>query len=204
MGRDRPRWPSAVGGRRLGRPAIDAGAEKDSGHRVGERSIPAELLATFARMKILKVCPPLLLILAVGAVTGCGSNSSGTTTSSSASYTNAAAAICTAAFNKVNAQSLPTTSAGAKAVQTNSAELFNAAVAKLSQVDVPADSSAQFNAWLTDFKAIPAANEAAAAAADQGATSAAFIKTGVQFETAVAKANASAKAAGLPGCELTK
>jgi hypothetical protein len=155
-------------------------------------------------MKILKVFPLILPVLIVGAVAGCGSSSSDTSTSSSASYASDAAAICTAAFDKVNAQSLPTTSAEAKVVQANSAELFNAAVAKLDQVDVPADASAQFNAWLTDFKAIPAANEAAAAAADQGVTSAAFIKTGVQFEAAVAKANASAKAAGLPGCELTK
>jgi hypothetical protein len=99
---------------------------------------------------------------------------------------------------------MPTTSAETKAVQTNSAALFNAAAEKLSQLDLPADASAQFNAWLSAFKAIPAANEAAAAAADQGATSAAFIKTGVRFEAAVAKANAAAKAAGLPGCELTK
>lgn len=149
-----------------------------------------------------KVFPVILLTFVVGAVAGCGSSSKDATTSSSATYTSAAAAICMAAFDKANAQTLPTTSAEAKEVQTNSAAIFNAAVEKLSQVDVPADADTKFNAWPTDFKAIPAANEAAAA--DQGVMSSAFAKTGVQFEAAVAKANASAKAAGLPVCELTK
>jgi len=153
-------------------------------------------------MKISKALSLVPIIVLAAALAGCGSNSTSTTTS--ASFESNAAAICKAAFDKVNAQSLPTTSAAAKEVQTNSAALFNAAAEKLSQLDPPANASDQFNAWLTAFKEIPAANEAAAAAADQGVTSAAFIKTGVRFEAAVAKANAAAKAANLPGCELTK
>ena len=154
-------------------------------------------------MKTPKALSLVPIIVLAAALAGCGSNSTATTTS--ASFESNAAAICKAAFDRVNAQSLPTTSAAAEEVQTNSAALFNAAAEKLSQLDPPANASDQFNAWLTAFKEIPAANEAAAAAAaDEGATSAAFIKTGVRFEAAVTKANAAAKAANLPGCELTK
>ena len=155
-------------------------------------------------MKTFHATPMLLGVVLAAALASCGSSSTDSATTSSTSFKADAAAICTAVFDKVNAQSMPTTSAETKTVQTNSAALFNAAVEKLSQLDPPANASAQFNAWLTSFKALPATNEAAAAAADQGVLSAAFIKTGVRFEAAVAKANAAAKAAGLPGCELTK
>ena len=156
-------------------------------------------------MKRLRVSTLFLGIAAAAAVAGCGSSSTDTTTASSAAFKSQASAICTAAFNKVNAQKLPTTNAAVVKVQHDSAAFFNAALARLSQLQPSGDAKGRYQRWLTTFKQVPAVDsEAATVAKAHGVLSSQFLALAPKFREAVAKANSAAVGAGIPDCALKK
>lgn len=147
-------------------------------------------------------CAPIVLVVAVLAFAGCGSQEQ-KDAAASADVKTQVEQVCREVANEIKGLPAPTDKAAAVKAQTQSAQLFQTATGKLRELGANTQLPASYQEWIDAYGQLSGYNrQAAQAFSGSGVTSDQAAKAGEKWAAQAEKADALASKAGLDNCVL--